>query len=186
MHDFSSLIRSRDTDNHICHCMLTQKVFVKNVLLRIINKKTFIKKFFWYKVNLGSQLVAVISNFVKLNFKLFWPMCNIRNSNFAIFNARKITIFTTDPLPALFQNKVVKLFQSHLQVFLNHRKQAKMYDVFQHFPSLGLNKTQWFWIFRIHNFLPMKQLTECKLTWSQLFHGQILMDFKNSKSLCFV
>ena len=26
LHDFSSLIRSRDTDDHICHCMSTQKV----------------------------------------------------------------------------------------------------------------------------------------------------------------
>ena len=26
MHDFSSLIRSRDTDDHICHCMSIQKV----------------------------------------------------------------------------------------------------------------------------------------------------------------
>ena len=26
LHDFSSLIKSRDTDDHICHCMSTQKV----------------------------------------------------------------------------------------------------------------------------------------------------------------
>ena len=30
-HDFSSLIRSRDTDDHICHCMSTQKVHLSIV-----------------------------------------------------------------------------------------------------------------------------------------------------------
>ena len=41
----------------------------------------------------------------------------------------------------------------------DHRKQAKI-NVVSHFsPSLGLNKPQWFRIFQIRLFLPMKQLT---------------------------
>ena len=61
--------------------------------------------------------------------------------------------------------------KANLQVFQSHRKQAKINIVFHHFPLLGLSKPPWFWIFQIIQLLPMKQLTEVKLTWCQLFHG---------------
>ena len=31
-----------------------------------------------------------VSNFVKLNFYHFWPLCNTKNANFAIFHAKKL------------------------------------------------------------------------------------------------
>ena len=37
--------------------------------------------------------------------------------------------------------------KANLWVFQNHRKQAKINVVSHCFPSLGLNKPPWFWIF---------------------------------------
>ena len=48
--------------------------------------------------------------------------------------------------------------KANLRVFQNHRKQAKINIVFYRFPLLGLSKPQ------ICQLLPMKQLTEVKLT----------------------
>ena len=57
-------------------------------------------------------------------------------------------------------------------------QKQKLKTFFYQFSFLDLNKTPWFWIFKVCHFLPMKQLTEVKLTWSQLFHWQMLMASK--------
>ena len=50
----------------------------------------FYYKHFFIKGHFRHTGSTKVSNFVKLNFYHFWPLCNTKNANFAIFHAKKL------------------------------------------------------------------------------------------------
>ena len=65
------------------------------------------------------------SYFFKLNFDLFWPLCNIRNA-FLHFSFYRAEIFTTVLLPALCLNTMVKISSNHLLTIFDYCATSKM------------------------------------------------------------